>query len=338
MPLVPLYGVVTMLRNWFFDIGIFQSVDVGVPVISVGNITAGGTGKTPIVKSVAAILLESGKNVAIISRGYGRRTSGTVIVSNGKNILADVDSAGDEPLLLARQLRSVIVIVDEDRARGAKNAIEEFGANVIVLDDGFQHRYIKRTKDIVLIDAHHSPFETSLLPAGYRRELISSFKRVDAIVVTKAHDVNEALPLLEQRQFDSIVNKFSSSFRPTGISHLFGGVKQSLEMLENHTAIAFCGIARPKSFQQSLELCGVRVKQYYNFPDHHKFTHDNVEEVIRSFITHKADFIITTEKDAVRLKQFDTILTQLPIVVLTMDVVVHQAEQWKKYLLSGLSS
>ena len=343
MPVVPLYGFITILRNWFFDIGILRSIDVGVPVISVGNISTGGTGKTPIVKSIATILIEHGKRVAIISRGYRRSTRGTVVVSSGKNILADADSAGDEPLLLAEQLRTAIVIADEDRVRGAKKAVKEFGAEVIVLDDGFQHRYIKRANDIVLIDAEQSPFDTSLLPAGYRRELISSFKRADAVVVTKVSAENEALPLLERKELDSILDKFSSSFQPTGIRHLFGrkldslsGVKQSLEMLKGHTAIALCGIARPESFQRSLEWCGVNVKKYFNFSDHHKFTHNEVEQVLRSFNAHKTNFIITTEKDAVRLKQFETILKQIPIVVLTMEVVIHQNEAWKKFILSGL--
>ncbi|MDP1676684.1 MAG: tetraacyldisaccharide 4'-kinase [Bacteroidota bacterium] len=336
LPFVPLYGLAAMLRNWFFDIGIFHSIDVGVPVISVGNITTGGTGKTPIVKSIASILIENGRHVAIISRGYGRNSNGTIIVSDGKNILTDADLGGDEPLLLAEQLRKAIVIVDEDRIRGAQKAIKEFGATVIVLDDGFQHRYIKRLKNIVLIDSQHSPFKTSLLPAGYRRELISSFKRSDAIVVTKANDINEALPLLKNTELDSIAHKFSSSFQPSGIRHLFGGVKQSLTMLKGHTAIGLCGIAKPESFQQSLEQCGVRVNKYFNFPDHHKFTRDDIEQVMNSFKMNNADFIITTEKDAVRLKEFEMVLKQLPIVMLSMEVVMHQNEAWKKFILDGL--
>ena len=338
LPLVPLYGFSTMLRNWFFDVGIFRSIDVGVPVISVGNITVGGTGKTPIVKSVVSILLEHEKRVAIISRGYGRNSNGTVVVSDGKNILTDVNSSGDEPLLLAEQLRKAVVIVDEDRVRGAKKAIEEFGVNVIVLDDGFQHRYIKRIKDIVLIDSNQSPFDTSLLPAGYRRELISSFKRADAMVVTKANSVNDATAELQRKQLDSVENKFSSSFQPTGIRHVFGGVRQSLEILKGHTAIALCGIARPEGFQKSLELCGVRCNKYFNFPDHYSFTQDDIERIVKLFTESKTDFIITTEKDAVRLKKFESTLKHIPIFSLSMEVVIHQHEAWKKYIVSGLNS
>jgi tetraacyldisaccharide 4'-kinase len=134
------------------------------------------------------------------------------------------------------------------------------------------------------------------------------------------------------------VNKFSSSFLPKGIRHLFGGVKQSLEMLKGHSAIVLCGIARPESFQQSLDLCSVSVKKYFNFSDHHAFTQDDIEKVVESFKASNADFIITTEKDAVRLKDFEKTLKQLPIVMLTMEVVMHQNEAWKKYILSGLHS
>jgi tetraacyldisaccharide 4'-kinase len=335
-PLVPLYGVVSILRNWFFDIGIVRSVDVGVPVISIGNITTGGTGKTPIVKNVAMIFLESGKRVAIISRGYGRNTKGTVVVCNGKDVLADANSAGDEPLLLAENVRDAIVIVDEDRVRGSKRAINDFGADVIVLDDGFQHRHIKRTKDIVLIDAHHSPFDTMLLPAGYRRESKSSFSRVDAVVVTKANTAAEAAIEMERSELVPIGHKFSSSFRPIAVHHLFGGVKQSLEILKGHSAVALCGIAKPESFQQSLHLCRVNVKKYFNFPDHYRFTTMDVENVLRAFQNSKADYIMTTEKDAVRLREFEKDLKQVPIFVLKMDVAIHQSDEWKKYLMSGL--
>ena len=174
-----------MIRNWLFDIGILKSVDVGVPVISVGNITAGGTGKTPIVENIAKIFIEQGKKVAIVSRGFGRASRGTVVVSDGKNILAKAKDAGDEPLYLAQRFNSVIVVVDEQRVRGAQLAVTKYGAEIILLDDGFQHRYLKRDIDIVLMDSQNSPFVTSLLPAGYRREPLRSLQRANAIIWTK---------------------------------------------------------------------------------------------------------------------------------------------------------
>lgn len=338
LPFVPLYGFATLLRNWFYDIGILRTIDVGVPVISIGNITTGGTGKTPIVKNVAAHLSADGRRVAIISRGYGRSSIGTVVVSDGKNILTDVRSSGDEPMLLAEQLPNAIVIVDEDRVRGARKGIEEFGASVIVLDDGFQHRRIHRSQNIVLIDAQNSPFGTMLLPAGYRRELISSFKRADAVVITKSDNVNTAHDLFQHKELDSIIHKFSSSFLPTGIRHVFGGVQQSLEILTGCSVIALSGIARSESFQQSLLHCGVLVKKYFNYADHHTYVQSDIEKVIEALHITGADYIITTEKDAVRLKGFSVLLNQLPIVTLSMNVVLHQNETWGKYLLSGPGS
>lgn len=336
-PLSPLYGLATVMRNWLYDLGILNSVDVGVPVISIGNITAGGSGKTPIVMNAASIFLDAKKRVAIISRGYGRETKGTIIVSDGQNILADADSGGDEPLLIALQLKNAIVISDEDRVRGARKAIEDFGAEVIVLDDGFQHRHIKRIKDIVLIDSQQSPFETMLLPAGYRRETPGSLKRADSVIVTKVKDEDTSKMLLSSIKLDSVQHKFSSSFRPSGIKHLFGGVVQSIDMLKGHTAIAFCGIAKPESFKETLSSCGVDIREFFSFGDHHRYLQSEIEMIVRSMQSHKTDFIMTTEKDAMRLTGFEAELGQIPISALTMDVSIHPSNEWRNYLLSVLN-
>ncbi|MFA5831992.1 MAG: tetraacyldisaccharide 4'-kinase [Bacteroidota bacterium] len=333
-PFSLIYGLVVSIRNVFFDIGILKTVDVGVPVISIGNITAGGTGKTPIVQYVAKLLLDAGKIVAIISRGYGRTTNGTVVVCDGNSILADSSSSGDEPAMIARNLKRAIVIVDEDRVRGAKKAVKEFGAEVIILDDGFQHRYLKRTKDIVLLDAEQMPFDTMLLPAGYRRELLSSLKRADVQLITKAKIDDDSKGSISRVRIGNGQQKFSSSFRPSGIKNVFGDVMQSLEILKGHTAVAFCGIAKPENFRMSLETCGVVIKELLSFPDHHLYTESEMTSIIESFHQHKADFILTTEKDAVRLQRFENLLKELPIAALVMEVTIHQQDAWKKYLLS----
>ncbi len=334
-PLALLYGSAVRLRNLFFDIGIFESIDVGVPVISVGNLTAGGTGKTPIVKEIANILLESGKRTAVISRGYGRESTGTVTVSDGRNILTDARLSGDEPMMIAKSLPNVIVVVDEDRVRGARTAIDELGAEVIVLDDGFQHRRIRRTKNIVLMDAHHMPFDTMLLPAGYRREPISSLNRADAVLITKADGKASAEMLLNDERLSVIRKRFSSSFVPSGVKHCSGGVKQSLEILNGHSVIALCGIASPDSFRKSIESCGAVVKELFAFGDHHQFTRDDVEEVIASFRRHKADFILMTEKDGARLSEMSGSFDHLPVSCLMMEVEFHQEALWKRFVLEA---
>jgi tetraacyldisaccharide 4'-kinase len=333
-PFSLIYGLLVSLRNLFFDIGLLKSVDVGVPVISIGNISAGGTGKTPIVQNVASILMESGKRVAIISRGYGRESTGTVVVCDGMNILVDAESSGDEPMMIAQNLKKVIVIVDEDRVRGSQKAIDDFGAEVIVLDDGFQHRYIKRAKNIVLMDAHHSPFDTMLLPAGFRRELLSSLKRADAIVMTNISDDLKRSEMLSGVRIVGKQKKFSSSYHPSGIRHVFGVVSQSLEILMGHSAVAFCGIAKPERFQMSIESCGVQVKKSVRYSDHHRYTNSEIVSIVSSFHEAKADYILTTEKDAVRLKEFEGMLKDLPISALAMAVTIHQKDEWERYLLS----
>jgi tetraacyldisaccharide 4'-kinase len=335
-PLSLIFGSVVQLRNLFFDIGFLSSENVGVPVISIGNITSGGTGKTPVTADVVNILRDAGMRPAVISRGYGRVTAGTVIVCDGKTILANARTGGDEPVQLARMTKHAIVIADEVRVRGARLAIEEFKADVIVLDDGFQHRTLQRTKDIVLIDANNPAHETLLLPAGYRREPMSSLKRAGAVVITKVKNTADAAVLLDNAAHDFSGAIFSSEYRPAGISHIFGGVGQSLEILKGHSAVIFSGIAGPERFEESIRSCGVTVKRAFRFPDHHRFERKEIEAIVNAFYTSKADFLLTTEKDAVRLDEFEPLLAALPVSALRMEMVVHQRETWKAYLLDGI--
>lgn len=335
-PFSVMYGAVVRLRNLFFDIGVISIVDVGVPVISVGNMTAGGTGKTPMTVNIVRILRAAGKRPAVVSRGYGRMTKGTVVVCDGNTVLESADNGGDEPVLIAGLTQYAVVIADEDRVRGARTAVNDFGADVIVMDDGFQHRYLRRTKDILLIDAGQIPSSTHLIPAGYRREPMSSIHRAGAIVMTKMKNAEAGAAFVKNYTFGFAGQLFSSSFRPTGIRHIVGGIVQSLEIVQGHTAIAVCGIAAPEQFRKSLELCGVNVKQLFSFPDHHRFSVTDIEMIIASFRAANADFILTTEKDAVRLTGFQQQLSSLPVSALVMEAEVHQQEAWKAYLLDGI--
>jgi len=330
-----IYGCVIWLRNWFFDIEILKSVDVGVPVVSVGNITAGGTGKTPMVIEIGGMLIEAGKKIAVVSRGYGRESSGTMVVCDGKQILADAAKGGDEPVLIAHRLKSAVVIVDKNRVNAARKAVNEFGAEVIILDDGFQHRYVKRKIDIVLMDENNSPFNTSMLPAGYRRELRSSLRRANAVVATKVASQVSALTILERKEVTA-QNKFSSSFQAVGVRHVLGEVQQSLQLLKSHSAIVVSGIAHPENFLRELEKLGVKVKNAFSFNDHHRYTREDVIRILNSFVNEKADFILTTEKDGVKLEAFREELNIVPIFSLVMDVSVHQKERWKKFILSAI--
>lgn len=337
-PFALLYGIAVWLRNLFFEIGLLKIVDVGKPVISVGNLTAGGTGKTPHVIAIAEILMKAEKRVAILSRGHGRETKGTVVVCDGTSVLTDSRTAGDEALLIAQRLKNAVVIVDENRVRGARFAIRNFQPDVFILDDGFQHRYIKRNSDIVLIHRDQSPFKTMLLPAGYRREFVSALQRADAIVVTKTDKVGDADNFRQQRNIADSAKIFSSAMIPRGFVRLFDGVPQSMDMMRGRSAIAVCGIADPKSFRQTLESCGVTVVEMLTFGDHHQFSTADLARMITSFRQHQAEYVLTTEKDAVRLIQFRKELESIPIAALVIDIVVHQQDEWKKYIISRVAA
>lgn len=332
-PLSLLYGIVVRLRNLFFDVGILQTVDVGVPVISIGNMTAGGLGKTPMTIETAKFFLEQEKRVAVISRGYGRTTRGTVVVSDGKKLLADAAHAGDETVMIARRLPKLIVIADEQRVRGAKKAVDEFHADVIVLDDGFQHRYLQRTLDIVLLDSEGFCFETPMLPAGYRREPLSSLQRADAVVVTKVNEATAAEKVFADKRMLFIEHKFSASYTPSAIRSVFGTVRQTTDALTGHAIAAFCGIAHPENFKNALEKLGVRIVQFLPFKDHHNYSQSDVREIVKAYRESRADMILTTEKDAVKLQPFTDELSPLPLFSLVMEMNVHQEQQWK-FLLS----
>ncbi|MEW5799125.1 MAG: tetraacyldisaccharide 4'-kinase [Bacteroidota bacterium] len=335
-PLSLVYGCGVWTRNLLFDNGILKSVDVGVPVISIGNITAGGTGKTPMTIEVAKYFLGRGKRVAVVSRGYGRMSRGTIVVSDGMNLLANVAQGGDEMLFIARQLPNAIVIADEKRVRGAKKAVEEYRADIIVLDDGFQHRYLQRRVDVVLLDGTWSLMKSMLLPAGYRREPLNSLRRADAVVVTKVRDPLDASPIMSDPNVATVTNKFSSSYVPVAVINVFGGVRQPLDILKGHSVIAMSGIANPKSFESNIESLGAAISSRFAFADHHRYTNEEIRQVLETHRLQRTDFIITTEKDAVKLSEFKNEFSEIPVFALMMEVQIHQQEQWKQFLSSAV--
>jgi len=184
LPLSWLYGLVVRLRNRLFDSRVLKSAAADVPVISVGNLTAGGTGKTPLVEYIAGHFLTQGRKVGIVSRGYGRASRGVVVVSDGSSLRADARAGGDEPVQMARKYPAAAVVVGEKRVEAARCAIE-LGAEVLLLDDAFQHRYLRRDVDILVLDSRKDIREEPLLPSGLRREPLSSLRRADLVVMSR---------------------------------------------------------------------------------------------------------------------------------------------------------
>lgn len=279
------YGMVICLRNWLYDTGLRAERNVERPVISVGNLTVGGTGKTPTTEWLVRWFIERGSRPAILSRGYCSK--------EGRN---------DEALLLATRLPDVPHRQHPNRFRAALDAIQLDAANVLVLDDGFQHRRLARFGDIVLIDAT-CPFGYGhLLPRGLLREPKRSLRRADAIVITRSDLVNQTELDALQRRLDQIapgVPQTTSRHVPTSLVPYPQGIPQPPEFLSGKHVGLFCSIGNPTAFRQTVEMLGASVVWTAEFPDHHWFTDADIEQIVRSDTP--VQVFVTTEKDAAKL-------------------------------------
>ncbi len=296
-----LYRAAVSLRNALYDAGLLRSHRLPCAVISVGNLTAGGTGKTPLTSFLAAMLRESGYRAGVVSRGYRRRGGpGPRLVSDGRSILADADEAGDEPYLIARENPGVPLAVGADRVRTARLLLDAARCEVVVLDDAFQHRRIARDIDLLLVDGRDPWGNGRMLPLGPLREPLSSASRADAIIVTRsAGPLPAALaPILARHNPHAAV--FFGRMEPRGFVRA-DGESVAPASLKGLTVYAFSGIARPQRFEEDLESLGVRVASARRFPDHHRFSRRDLEEVVRAARNTSAEVLVTTEKDLVRL-------------------------------------
>jgi tetraacyldisaccharide 4'-kinase len=329
-PLSGLYGVAMKTRRALYQRGLFRMHKVSAPVISVGNITTGGTGKTPLVEWMARALAHRQKRVCILTRGYGRQHPRTrVVVSNGSEIFFGAREAGDEPLLLAEKLKSeAAVICDADRLAAARWATENLGTNLFILDDGFQHLRLARDLNIVAIDATNPWGNRRLLPAGSLRESPNQLARADCIVITRAGDSAQAQDLKSEiDQLSKGRPVFLSRMRIEGLRKLTGEMKESSVSageLKSGPVAAFCGVGNPESFFAQLRrddytLCHTRV-----FPDHHYYTQEEINALISQSTKRGARALLTTAKDEVKLR---SLRFEMPCYV--VDVAIEIDEESK---------
>lgn len=310
-PLSALYGAVTRTHLALYRRGTFQTVKLERPVISVGNITAGGTGKTPLVEWVAKTLANSGKKVCILTRGYGRENPRSqVVVSDGETIMATSAEAGDEPLLLANNLlRSSAVICNADRVSAGHYAIEAFGSECFVLDDGFQHFRLARDLNLVTIDATNPWGGGRLLPYGRLREPISGLSRADCVVLTRC-DQAKNIDTLTAEIRDLIRGRpvFQSTMRTTESEPATG------------TAAAFCGVGNPESFFEQVRRHGYEIVFEKAFTDHHWYTQNDIDDLESAAKRAGATSLIATAKDAVKLTSLSF---SLPLHVLKVEISIE---------------
>jgi tetraacyldisaccharide 4'-kinase len=339
------YQGAVLLRIWLYDQRLFRHHTLGCQVVSIGNLTVGGTGKTPVVEVFARELQQSGRRVAILSRGYRsakvplvKRTLDRIrgkrdpkapkVVSDGRRLLLDSEHAGDEPYMLAANLPDVVVLVDKDRVKSGSYAISEFRTDTLILDDGFQYLSLKHRLEIVLIDKN-DPFNNGhLLPRGLLREPPGNLGRADYIFITKS-DGSDTSPLREQiRKLNQHAEIIECSHRPSYLQDVFTGERFPLETLEGKKLTAVSGIAQPRGFEQSLEEMGGTILYRKRFADHHRFTQQEIIDVINRSIRCGANLIITTEKDAVRFPKIDR--RDLPVYFLRVEIeIISGAEDFQ---------
>lgn len=343
-----LYARIIRLRVALFEKYYFRSMMPGCPVISVGNLTVGGTGKTPVVEMLARELCAGGRNVAILSRGYKsvpkpflRRLGDKIfknksvfaprIVSDGQALLLDSRTAGDEPFMLANNLRGVVVLVDRDRVKSACYAVERFGSNVLLLDDGLQYLRLKHSINLVLVDSQ-APFGNRfLLPRGTLREPPDHLERATHILVTKCEKVNDEALLSEIRRYNRTAEIIQCSHHPLDLRNVLTGEKVSLDRLPGMKVGSICGIAVPESFEGALRQLGAELVVTSVFADHHRYRRKEVEGFVSRCHRRKLDAVVTTEKDAVR---FPRILDPLlPIYCLRVKIqILDGQEAWEKMI------
>jgi tetraacyldisaccharide 4'-kinase len=288
-----------------YSINFLKTTRLSCKVVSVGNISFGGTGKTPFVIALAKELQRKYK-IAILSRGYGRNTKGLQLVSNGKRTINDWDKAGDEPILISKHVPDVPIVVDENRINGGKYIVNKFNPDLIILDDAFQHRKIYRDLDVVLIDSSKNRV------LQFFREPLGALKRAEIIVLTKVTNGNK---LSLWKNFINRYNAANFSIVQTVEKTLIGNDHQKFDISQIYgkSVVLFSGIGNPRSFRNMINKIDCNILCEIIFPDHHKYDNSDVTKIKAKFEKHKPDFVLTTEKDIIKFPSTNLPIFAVPI-------------------------
>jgi tetraacyldisaccharide 4'-kinase len=329
------FELAVKLRRFLYNARILRDTTLGVQVIAIGNLSVGGTGKTPVVEKFARELRDQGRNVAILSRGYRSKPpplrhrllnklllredrTPPRVVSDGKSLLLDSETAGDEPFMLASNLKDVVVLVDKNRVKAGRYAIEEFGCDTLLLDDGYQYWDLRgRRHDVLLIDCQQPFGNEHLLPRGILREPPSHMGRASTIFITKSDGDTARLRARIARHNPS-APIIECIHHPLYFEDVFTGERKGLEFLKGRKIASLSGIAQPESFEHGLVKLGCELVYSKRFADHHRFTQQEVLNAINRGKKRQAELIITTQKDAVRFPKLDR--RDLPIYFMRVEI------------------
>ncbi len=332
------FEVIVQCRHFLYRHRILRDRQLGCLVISVGNLTVGGTGKTPVVEKIARALQERGRRVAILSRGYKseprpllerfwqrvtfqKEADEPRVVSDGQDLLLDSNTAGDEPYMLASNLKDVVVLVDKDRVKSGRYAIEKLHIDTLLLDDGFQYLALKSKLNLVLIDRSNPFGNNHLLPRGTLREPRRNLGRADYIFITKS-DASGNDELKKQiRQHNTRAEIIECGHKPLYFQNVFQhDDRQPLGFIKDKKIGSICGIALPDGFEQSLVKLGAKIVYPKQYADHHRFSQQEILNMINISRRRFAQIIITTEKDAVRFPKLDRV--DVPVYFLRVEIEI----------------
>jgi tetraacyldisaccharide 4'-kinase len=332
-----IYQFGLVIHRFFIQARLVRDSTLGIQVIAIGNLTFGGTGKTPVVEKFARELQRQGRTVAILSRGYRSRpqpmgemllnkllfredSTPPRVVSDGRNLLLDSDTAGDEPYMLASNLKDVVVLVDKNRVKSGRYAIEHYGCDTLLLDDGFQYwRLAGRRQDVVLVDCQQPFGNEHLFPRGTLREPPSHLARANVIFITKS-DGNTGVLRERITLYNSAASIIECVHAPLYFEDVFTGERKDLDFVRGLRLASLSGIAQPESFEQSLvKLCHELVYSK-RFADHHRFSQQEILNAINRSKKRQAEVIITTQKDAVRFPKLDR--RDLPIYFMRVEIKI----------------
>ena len=333
-----MFLIIVKGRRWLYEARIIRDHPLGVQVITVGNLTVGGTGKTPVVEKFARVLTDQGRKVAILSRGYRSKPPPLTqrwknklllqdeivpprVVSDGKSLLLNSEDAGDEPYMLASNLKDVVVLTDKDRVKSGRYAIEQFGCDTLLLDDGFQYwKLAGRRRDIVLVDAQQPFGNEHLLPRGTLREPPEHIRRADTIFITKSDGETAGLRA-RIRKHNPSAGIIECVHWPLFFEDVFNpDQREQIGWLKGKKVATLSGIAQPESFEQSLLQQGAELVYTKRFADHHRFNQQEILNTINRAKKRRADVILTTQKDAVRFPKIDR--RDLPIFYMRVEIKI----------------
>ncbi|PYJ99713.1 MAG: tetraacyldisaccharide 4'-kinase [Verrucomicrobia bacterium] len=339
-----IYERLVQLRLYLYRKRVFRERALGCLVISIGNLTVGGTGKTPIVEKFARALQSGGRRVAILSRGYKsvprkrswldrikkKDVDPPRVVSDGKSLLLDSLTAGDEPYMLAHNLRDVIVLVDKDRVKSGRFAIDKWNIDTLLLDDGLQYLHLKHRLDMVLVD-RQAPFGNEfLLPRGTLRESPRNLRRASYIFITKSTGEPNNVLIQRIRHFNRTAEIIECAHKPLYLQNVYTGERLPLERLRDAFIGSLCGIAVPDSFEGGLKALGAHVDLAKQYIDHHYYTEAELRSFIGRCIRRDLAMIVTTEKDAVRMPRLPEADVKVPIYFLRVEIeILSGHESWE---------